>query len=105
MNMNPAAKQVYLTLYYDYVEDHPSDYDEIKPVWLDVGQCGTSEIRGGSAGSSFKISSKPWTANFDGEIMGMGGHLHDGGSHLEMSVNNQVICTSEVKLPGITVLR
>ena len=53
MNMNTAAKQVYLTIYYDYVDGHPKHMEEVKPVWLDAAQCGTSEISGRSAGSKF----------------------------------------------------
>jgi hypothetical protein len=94
MNMNPTSKQVWMTMYYDYVEDHPSGFDEMKPVWFDVAQCGISEVGGGTAGSNFKISSSPWTANFDGEIMGVGGHIHDGGVNLEVVSQGQVVCNS-----------
>jgi hypothetical protein len=95
MNMNPSAKQVYMTMYYDYVEDHPSGWDEVKPVWFDVAQCGTSEIGGGSAGSKFTISSLPWTANFEGEILGIGGHIHDGGTRIDIIANGKVACSSK----------
>jgi hypothetical protein len=94
MNMNPTSKQVWMTMYYDYVEDHPAGYDEMKPVWFDVQQCGTSEVGGGTAGSAFKISSSPWTASFDGQVMGVGGHVHDGGVNLEVITNGQVNCNS-----------
>jgi len=94
MNMNPQGKQVYMTMYYDYVDGHPEGWEEIKPVWFDVAQCGTSEVGGRSAGSAFAISASPWTANFDGEVMGVGGHIHDGGTHLEVISGGQVACTS-----------
>jgi hypothetical protein len=94
MNMNPTAKQVYMTMYYDYVEGHPSGWGEIKPVWFDIAQCGTSEVGGRTAGSNFKISSSPWIANFDGEVLGVGGHIHDGGTHLEVIMGKDVACKS-----------
>jgi len=94
MNMNPTSKQVWMTMYYDYVEDHPAGWDEMKPIWFDVNQCGTSEVGGGSAGSNFKVSSTPWTASFEGEVMGVGGHIHDGGINLEVISNGQVACNS-----------
>jgi hypothetical protein len=94
MNMNAGYKEVYLTIYYDYVEGHPSHFEEIKPVWLDAFQCGTSEISGRSANSKFDFGSPAWTANFDGQIMGAGGHLHDGGTHLDILVDGKNICTS-----------
>lgn len=75
MNMNPTSKQVWMTMYYDFVEDHPAGWDEVKPVWFDAAQCGTSEVSGGQAGANFKIASSTWTANFEGEVMGVGGYV------------------------------
>jgi hypothetical protein len=95
MNMNPSSKQVWLTMYYDYVDGHPKGYGEIKPVWLDAFQCATSELGGGSAGSKFEISSTPWVANFEGEIKGIGAHIHDGGTGLDIKVNKETICQSK----------
>jgi hypothetical protein len=94
MNMNNEAKTVYMTIYFDYIEGHPAHFNEIKPVWLDAAQCGTSEIGGRSAGAKFDFSSPAWSANFEGEIQGAGGHLHDGGTKLDILVNNKVICSS-----------
>lgn len=94
MNMNPTSKQVYMTMYYDYVEGDTQGWEEVKPVWFDVAQCGTSEIGGGSAGSKFTISALPWTANFEGEVLSIGGHIHDGGTHLDVTMGGKVACTS-----------
>jgi hypothetical protein len=94
MNMNPTAKQVYMTMYYDYVEGHPTGWAEVKPVWFDVNQCGTSEVSGRTDGASFKITSTPWAANFEGEVVGVGGHIHDGGTHLEVVAGSNLACTS-----------
>ncbi|TID20324.1 hypothetical protein E2P81_ATG07626 [Venturia nashicola] len=97
MNMNPQSKQVWMTMYYDFVEDHPAGWDEVKPVWFDVAQCGTSEVGGGQAGANFKIASGSWTASFDGEVMGVGGHIHDGGINLEVLQGAQVSCNSQAR--------
>jgi hypothetical protein len=94
MNMNPSSKQVWMTMYYDYVEGAGSEWADVKPVWFDVAQCGTSEVGGGSAGSSFQISSLPWSANFEGEILSVGGHIHDGGTKMDILVDKKVACTS-----------
>jgi hypothetical protein len=94
MNMNEQAKEAYLTIYYDYVEGHPADFEEVKPVWLDAMQCGTSEVSGRAANAKFDFSSSPWIANFEGEVLGTGGHLHDGGTQVEIIVDKKVICTS-----------
>lgn len=38
-----------------------------------------------------------WKPNFDGEILGVGGHLHDGGATLKLHVNGQENCDSFAK--------
>jgi len=94
MNMNPGGKTVYLTMYYDYVEGHPSNFQEVKPVWFDVAQCGISEVNGRAAGSKFSIRATPWRANFNGEVLQAGGHLHDGGTAVDLIVDGKTVCTS-----------
>jgi hypothetical protein len=94
MNMNMQAKEAYLTIYYDYVDGHPAAMSEVKPVWLDAFQCGTSEVSGRTPGAKFDFASTPWVANFDGEVLGAGGHLHDGGTQLDVIVDSKVICSS-----------
>jgi hypothetical protein len=94
MNMNQGAKQVYLTIYYDYVDGHPARFEEVKPVWLDAAQCMTSEVSGRTPNAKFEFGSPAWNANFEGEVLGMGGHLHDGGMRLDVLINNKVICSS-----------
>jgi hypothetical protein len=43
MNDNMEDKTVYLTMTYDIVRGHPFK-DDIKIIWMDVRQCGTSEV-------------------------------------------------------------
>jgi hypothetical protein len=43
MNENMEDKVVYMTMTWDYLEGHPYK-DEVKVVWFDVRQCGTSEV-------------------------------------------------------------
>jgi len=94
MNMNPDRKTVYLTMYYDYVDGRPANYKEVKPVWFDVAQCGTSEVSGRAPGSKFDVKATTWSANFEGEVLHAGGHLHDGGTELDLVVDGKVVCQS-----------
>lgn len=54
MNVNPDDKIVYLTMTYDVIPGHPFK-DEVRIVWFDVRQCGTSEV------NPPKTQSKPST--------------------------------------------
>jgi hypothetical protein len=93
MNQNMDDKTVYMTITYDVIEGRPTGIDNIKAIWLDVAQCGTSEVIPPQQKGQFKIEST-WTANLEGEVLGLGAHLHDGGAYATIAVDGTVICNS-----------
>jgi len=96
MNMNMQDKTVFLTMYYDVVDGPlPAGWDDIKVVWFDANQCGTSEIRPKSQSGSYNVASSYWRPNFEGRILGVGGHLHDGGVDLDIIEGKTKLCTSK----------
>ncbi|KAF1985006.1 hypothetical protein K402DRAFT_116356 [Aulographum hederae CBS 113979] len=97
MNMNMEEKSVYLTMTYDYVMGFPSTWENVKPVWFDADQCGTSEVDAPQQDGHFVVPTEPYVANFDGEVMLMAGHLHDGGYKSVIKVDDKDICTSTAK--------
>lgn len=96
MNMNMQDKTVYMTMTYDIIDGPlPAGWRDVKVVWFDAAQCGTSEVRPPKQSGSFTISSGKWKPNFEGDILGTGGHVHDGG--VKITVNYQQgkqLCTS-----------
>ncbi|KAF2405054.1 hypothetical protein EJ06DRAFT_552503 [Trichodelitschia bisporula] len=95
MNMNMEDKTVYLTMTYDIIEGPlPPNWRELKTVWFDANQCGTSEVAAVKQTGSYTITARPWKANFEGEIIGVGGHLHDGGVDLQILSGEQQQCNS-----------
>jgi len=97
MNMNSADKTVYLTMYYDYIEGPlPAGWDDIKTIWFDVNQCGTSEYSPPKQSGSFTITSSRWSPNISGRILGVGGHLHDGGISVDINYGtDKTLCKSK----------
>jgi hypothetical protein len=93
MNEKTEERVVYLTMTYDYVEGRPEGFSNFRTIWLDVAQCGTSEVRAPVQSGKFNVS-QLWTANLNADILGGGGHLHDGGSHLTIEVDGKEICDS-----------
>lgn len=95
MNLNEIVKSVYLTVDWEYVPGpRPAEYKISKAMWLDVTNCGISSVIPPKGKTSFTLSSRPWASTFNGEMLGVGGHLHDGGVHLNVYVNDKVICKS-----------
>jgi hypothetical protein len=95
MNENMQDKTVYMTLTYDIVEGHPADYSDIRPVWFDVAQCLTSEWPAPYNEGNYTVPSMTWKANFEGDIIGAIGHLHDGGQKVTLDVDGKRICSSD----------
>jgi len=96
MNMNMQDKTVYMTMTYDIIDGPlPSGWRDMKVVWFDAAQCGTSEVRPPKQSGQFSISSGKWKPNFDGEVIGTGGHVHDGGVNIKVFYNQgKALCTS-----------
>lgn len=95
MNTNKVDKTVYMTITYDYIPNQPEGFSNFKSIWFDAAQCGTSEIAAPQQSGKFTIGPVDWTANLDADIMGAGGHLHDGGVAVQLTVDGKMICDSE----------
>ncbi|KAK5019617.1 hypothetical protein LTR16_000398 [Cryomyces antarcticus] len=92
MNQDATEQTAFLTITYEYVPSFPAQWYKVNPVWLDIQSCNGSEAPA-QANATFVLSMQPpWTSNFTGGITSMIGHLHDGGTHIEMTKNNTVIC-------------
>jgi hypothetical protein len=80
---------------YDYLPGDPLGIDDVRPIWLDVMQCGVSEFNPPKQSGSFTSTSFPWQSDVDGELLGMVGHLHDGGLRLMVEADGVPACNSD----------
>jgi hypothetical protein len=91
MNMSSTVAPVDIEMTFTYVNASPS-IKPITPIWLDVAQCGISEVPSRTGSYSYVYT---WTVNVPGKLLGIGGHLHDGGTHMNIKKGNgQLICNS-----------
>jgi hypothetical protein len=72
MNENMEDKVVYLTITYDFLPTHPADYDDMKPIWFDLAQCGDSEVQPPKQSGNW-TKDYTWTSSLSGEILGTAG--------------------------------
>jgi hypothetical protein len=93
-------KVVYLTMYYNILEGPlPAGWDDIKVVWFDANQCGTSEVMPPKQNGVFTISSRAWRPNFEGKLLG--GHIHDGGAAISITYGpGKELCNSTATYAG-----
>ena len=73
MNMMAEPQDVYVQVVVRY-RPGSDDLKRVKPIWLDINNCGTSEYSIPSGDSDAHWS---WTSNLSGYIVGIGGHQHD----------------------------
>jgi len=91
MNMNTTAKTVHIRMHYTYVNASPS-IKALTPLWLDVNQCGISEVPAKTGKYSYSYT---WNVNVPGKLLGIGGHVHDGGTYMNIKkASGQLICNS-----------
>ncbi|MBI2703792.1 MAG: hypothetical protein HYX32_00665 [Actinobacteria bacterium] len=90
MNMDTVKKDVYIDMKYTYTT---STQTSVKPVWLDVDQCGDSEytIPTGQSDSHWT-----WNVNVPGKVVAIGGHVHNDGVRIEATNDStgKSICNS-----------
>jgi hypothetical protein len=97
MNHSPEAKTVYVKVTYTYRQPWES-VKPLKPVWLDIDQCGDSEYSI-PAGPSDKHWD--WNVNVPGKVVAMIGHVHGHGVAVEAtneSKGGKSICRSDATL-------
>ncbi|HEX6256322.1 MAG TPA: hypothetical protein VFZ70_10995 [Euzebyales bacterium] len=97
MNHSPEAKTVYIKVTYTYRQPWES-VKPLKPVWLDIDQCGDSEYSI-PAGPSDKHWD--WNVNVPGKVVAMIGHVHGHGVAVEAtneSRGGRSICLSKATL-------
>ena len=99
MNMNEHEESAVLTITYDFVSSADAkDFSSIRTLWLDVGGCeGSGMPVNSSMGSQFDFTSQPFTVTEPARIMFSGGHLHNGGTHVEITKNGQLLCDAVAK--------
>jgi hypothetical protein len=90
--MSRTPKQVYYQVTYHWVPA-PADITNLEPVWFDVAQCGFSTFTAMPGPSS---ASWTWNVNRPGNVIGIGGHGHDGTINIVVKndTTGQVICDS-----------
>jgi hypothetical protein len=107
MNHSESSKTVYVQVTYTARPSWES-VKRVKPVWLDIDQCGDSEY---SIPAGYSDTHWTWTVNVPGKMVAMLGHVHGHGvavsaikgTALEPHDSASTICRSEATLDPMDV--
>lgn len=97
MNAHPSSRTAVLTITYEYIPYMPDDFETVTSIWLDIGGCKGSEMAVPTGKTSFHFSSPGWASTISGRILCVLGHLHDGGTHLDVRKDDESVCRSVPK--------
>ena len=95
MNMlhDQAQDDIVFKITYEYIEgQHAKDFSAVTPYWFDVGGCGPSDVPA-YRDAMFNYSSPTLKGAPQGTTIFVGGHLHDGGTHVDLVKNDKAICS------------
>jgi hypothetical protein len=98
MNMVDTPRAAYITMTFEFIPGMPSGFSQAQSMWLDIGGCGSSSLPA-KAHTHFDYSSPKWTvpSGLSGKVTFVAGHLHDGGTRLEVVRNGDVVCVSKAE--------
>ena len=102
MNHSTTSKTVYVQLKVTYRPSWES-VKPLRPVWLDIDQCGDSEY---SIPAGYSDTHWNWTVNVPGRVVAMLGHVHGHGIAVEAtneSMGGASICRSVATLDPMDV--
>jgi hypothetical protein len=89
MNMRPQPVRLFVTYTYEYLEGiPPAGWLNIKPVWVDVGNCSHAAVPV-QKGPTFNLTGRTWISYIEGPMLGASGHVHNGGSEVQLVHNGE----------------
>jgi len=93
-NVNPQNVKIRMT--YEWMPGTATGMKKLDPVWFDIVQCGLSEF---SVPVGRSTQNWTWTVNRPGKVVGLGGHLHDGGVNITVKNLNtgKLECDSKAR--------
>lgn len=94
MNESEDPRDAVVTITYEYIPGVPQSFTQVTPIWLDINSdCSSDSEEPAFNNTAFNYTMQPrWKADFEGHVTCIVGHLHDGGTHLEVLKNGKLVC-------------
>ncbi|KAF2675179.1 hypothetical protein BT63DRAFT_462626 [Microthyrium microscopicum] len=94
VNYKEVKQQVYLQMDMEYMPGKVGN--DASQAVLSATKCGSLDLGfKPKAGEAGQIESQDFPVNVDGTVIASRGHMHDGGTSVNMLLNGKVVCTSK----------
>ncbi|KAF2663351.1 hypothetical protein BT63DRAFT_461460 [Microthyrium microscopicum] len=105
VNYNPADIDVYASADIEYIPGKPEGMLDASPVFVPVSACDKGMVIPGivmtpKGQNKFTLNSTSIIASEDSLMFMFRGHMHDGGSNIEVKINDKVACNSKAIYGG-----
>jgi hypothetical protein len=105
VNYNSEDINVYASADMEYIDGKPAEYLDASPVFVPVTACDPLAMLPGiiqmpKGQSKFSLQSSGIIAAEDSILFTFRGHMHDGGSNIEVKVNDKMVCNSRAFYGG-----
>jgi len=87
MTEDTKPKNLTLEITYETVPKTLSGYAAAKMYWLTIGEPAAKK-------GVYTFNTMAQTSSVSGNLLYAIGHMHDGGTHMDLKVNNRVVCKS-----------
>jgi hypothetical protein len=94
VNYNPANETVFLDLEVEYLEKQPADWLDASTMVLSATGCKDPGYRPPQKELIYTHVSEKVDVQNNGYVVNTRGHLHDGGTAIEMWHNDKMVCRS-----------
>lgn len=108
VNYHDRERTVYMSNEIEYIPGKPADYTDSQTHVITMGMCdggnammGAMNIHAPKDKKRFTMTgNKPIVVEKEGYMVSTIGHLHDGGLHMVISINDKEVCDSKIKYGG-----
>jgi hypothetical protein len=94
VNYNPTNRTVFLTIELEYLDEKPQNYIDASTVILSATGCGSPGYKPPQGATNYNHTSKEFKIKQNGWMVNARGHLHDGGTSIQLWHNDKMVCNS-----------
>jgi hypothetical protein len=110
VNYHNRERTVYMVNELEYIQGKPADYTDAQTHVITMGMCdggasymGAMNIHAPKDNNKKRFTmtgNKPITVEKEGYMVSTYGHLHDGGLHMIITINDKEVCDSKIVYGG-----